>query len=269
MIDGICCTQNDKYVLVLIETFSNELKTLIRNNLSSICHGEADVATGKELYSYKNTLIEFLKRYNSKSEDQKKGMIGELLVHIIISELLENFSIVSPFFNSEERNVKKGFDLVIHKEGTTDIWITEVKSGEKQEENASKSAIKLIDRSKNDLKDRLGGDSTSLWLNAINGAKLVMDETNNERTAIISVLQDYGSDATKNKISSASINAILAGSLFCNMDDKIDKVEIEEKCNKIDAQKLFNDVFVIAIQKETYGKVYEFLKGESQNEFNA
>ncbi len=39
------------------------------------------------MYSYKATVQEFLKRYENKTEKIKKGLIGELLTHIIIKEI--------------------------------------------------------------------------------------------------------------------------------------------------------------------------------------
>lgn len=66
-----------------------------------------------KIYSYKETVKEFIKRYktdNNVSEDRKKGMIGELLVHIVL-ELEGRFFAASPFFNMEERSFKKGMML--------------------------------------------------------------------------------------------------------------------------------------------------------------
>ena len=57
-----------------IETFSDDLKELIRENLSAICHGGDKFNRNKDLYSYKKTLAEFIKRYERKTEDIKKGV---------------------------------------------------------------------------------------------------------------------------------------------------------------------------------------------------
>ncbi len=62
-----------------------------------------------KIYSYK-VMKEFVKRYktnNDASEDRKKGMIGELLVHVVL-EIEGRFTTASPFFNMEERSFKKG-----------------------------------------------------------------------------------------------------------------------------------------------------------------
>ncbi|MTB65395.1 hypothetical protein GKR48_00830 [Providencia sp. wls1943] len=59
------------------------------------------------MYRYAPTLQAFLERYENTSENTKKGMIGELLSHIIINEFFDNFEIASPFFNLEEKSIKK------------------------------------------------------------------------------------------------------------------------------------------------------------------
>ncbi len=58
-------------------------------------------------------------------------MLGELLSHVIILKLFPNFEVVSPFFNMEEKSIRKGFDLLLYEASTNNIWITEVKSGAK------------------------------------------------------------------------------------------------------------------------------------------
>ena len=54
-------------------------------------------------------------------------MVGELLVHTIFSNYFQDYQSLSPFFNLEENNIKKGFDLVLLK--NNEIWINEVKAG--------------------------------------------------------------------------------------------------------------------------------------------
>ena len=263
---GITFVKNDYYSIIIIESFSDDIKKAIRYRLSSICYGAADAATGHSLYSYRNTLKEFIKRYENKTDKQKKGMIGELLLHIIMTELLNNqFTVNSPFFNTEERNVKKGFDVVLNKVGTHEIWLAEVKSGETHS-NASIKAVDLINTAQNDLITRLNGDSVSLWLNAINGAKIAIEETRDDRSAIISLLQQCGNSATDNSVNSKDFNVILVGNVFSSLDNRITQDAISSKYKSVINQKCFNSVYLIAIQKETYQKIYQYIESESKNE---
>ena len=73
----------DEFSIFYISELSDDLKAVIRNCLASVCHGAAKAATGRQMYCYKITLQEFLRRYNGKSESTRKGMIGELLLHIL------------------------------------------------------------------------------------------------------------------------------------------------------------------------------------------
>lgn len=85
-IKGIEYENHDGYSIFIISDFSDELKKTIRERLSTVCHGAAKASTGRLMYCYKTTLKEFVRRYNDKPEKTRKGMIGELLLHILLTE---------------------------------------------------------------------------------------------------------------------------------------------------------------------------------------
>ena len=95
-----------EYVIYFIEDLSTELKQEIRNRLVAVCHGADQAQSLLKIYSYKETVKEFVKRYKTNkdaSEDRKKGMIGELLVHVVL-ELEGRFALVSAsFFQGSNR----------------------------------------------------------------------------------------------------------------------------------------------------------------------
>lgn len=213
--DGVIVIKDNDSCVFYIEQFSDMLKDAIRRNLASICRGPADAATGRPMFSYKATLIEFVKRYNGKTEKQKKGLIGELILHVLLHELLDEYAVDSPFFNNEERNVKKGFDVVLNKKETNELWITEVKSGNLHRgKNATQTIVELINTAKGDLNERLNADSVSLWLNAIAGAKKAFDDNPDKKRAIVSILEDNGDAATEGTLCSSEINVILLAHYF-------------------------------------------------------
>lgn len=78
-IEGVSFSKTDKYSLFLILELSDEMKEIIRAQLATICHGENNVNAGYRMYSYKNTIKEFLKRYEDKPENIKIGMITRVL----------------------------------------------------------------------------------------------------------------------------------------------------------------------------------------------
>ncbi len=263
-IKGITFKKTDNYSLFFVSDLSDDLKNAIRSRLSAICYGAGNANMGGDIYCYKNTLKEFLKRYSKKSDEHKKGMIGELLLHVLVLELLDEYDVNSPFFNTEERHVKKGFDIVLSKKRANDLWLAESKSGELHaRKNASETAEDLINAAQSDLYRRLNGDSVPLWLNAINGARLAIAENRDDRAAIISLIQNCGSLAAREEMTSDQMNVILVATVFSDLSDTISEENIKNKYTSVSNTKKFKDVYVIAIQKHTYTAIYEFLKSES------
>lgn len=128
LIPGVVKENHSDYVLYFVENLIDELKQEIRNRLAAVCHGVDQTQSSLKIYSYKETVKEFIKRYKTPkddSEDRKKGMIGELLVHVIL-ELEGRFTTASPFFNMEERSFKKGYDVALFETETNELWIAEV-----------------------------------------------------------------------------------------------------------------------------------------------
>ncbi|WP_294315211.1 Hachiman antiphage defense system protein HamA [uncultured Chryseobacterium sp.] len=159
-INGIRTIQNRKYFIFFIENFSDELKQLIRDQLQGIFHGFSEYESLEEFYSYQNTLKSFLERYNSKYDDAKKGIIGELLCHIILSNELDDFKCLSILKNKEERQVKKGFDIIYYNLENIKLWYTEVKSGHKNESpNCSDANVVLLKRSRSGYANKISSIS--------------------------------------------------------------------------------------------------------------
>ncbi|MBQ2788071.1 MAG: hypothetical protein IJE97_00435 [Thermoguttaceae bacterium] len=113
LLPGVIKEERDGCALYVVERLSEELKKEIRDRLSAICNGAAQAESPCLLYSYSETAKEFVKRYQESeksSQNRRKGMIGELLAHVIL-EIEGRFIVASPFFNMEERSFKKGFDI--------------------------------------------------------------------------------------------------------------------------------------------------------------
>ena len=128
-IRGVRCISKDTYAVFYVEEFSDDLKSVIRSQLSSICHGVSKATKCRKRYNYLNTLKSFLERYESKNELIKIGMIGELLTRIIVIIYFPDFMTVSPSFNTEEKSMPKGFDIMLYFDEENELWFTEIKSG--------------------------------------------------------------------------------------------------------------------------------------------
>ncbi len=264
---GVQYIKNDNCSLFVVRELSDEIKNAIREQLSEICYGENNANTSRRLYSYRNTVKEFLKRYEAKPEKIQIGMIGEVLVHLILSNYFDEFKSVTPYFNMEERSIKKGYDVVLTEVNSPNLWITEVKSGKLHRNKSSDQTMsELIGTAKRDLEKRLNEDNISLWLEAINGAKVSFDSTSTMKEAVIDVLETWGEDASDGIYTSNNKNVMLTGFLFSNISDMITIENVNRKQKQIESEQTFGRVYVLALQKETYTKVYEFLKKEASDE---
>lgn len=263
-IDGIKFIKTKEYAYCNIEYFSDELKSIIRAHLSEICHGTGKASTGRIMYSYETTIKEFLNRYEKKTTKIKKGLIGELLTHIIISEMFPEYRVITPYFNLEERSIKKGFDIVlVSKKANYELFVTEVKAGEVHKGKTSDETMNdLIGLAKNDLLSRLSDDNTSLWHNAINGAQSALDRNDDYKDAIIEVLEDMGDKSVVGQVNNRDINVFLTGVLFASFSDRASEVNTKKKLKTIAKEGKFKSVFGLSIQKETFVKVYNFFKDE-------
>ncbi len=267
MLDGVEYCKEKKFSVFRINEFSESIKKSMREQLAEICHGEVYAKTGRRAYNYKNTIKEFLKRYEKKSEKIRIGMIGELLVHLIFCNYFKEYKTVTPYFNMEERSIKKGYDLVLTEVDSQILWITEVKSGKlRSKENANQTMNNLIGTAKKDLTKRLNNENVSLWMEAVNCANISFNDKHAMKQAVIDVLLDWNDEATDGKYSSCDKNVVLTGVLFADIDDAIDDDNARKKQNRIEKGKIFQQVYVLEIQKATYSKVYNFLKEEALSE---
>ncbi len=61
-------------------------------------------------------------------------------------------------------------------------------------------------------------------------------------------------------------DVILAGVLFADTADRVTEENTKKKQEAIEKGETFNSVYVLAIQKETYKAIYDFLKDEASDE---
>ena len=269
MIDGVRKINSDEWSVYFIDNLSDALKAVIRERLSSICYGSINANRGWEIYSYKATVKEFVHRYNDQSADKKrlKGMIGELLFHVLMS-LEDNYYAASAFFNLEERSFKKGFDLSFLNLLSHELWIAEVKSGERMKNHSdqTQTAVNLINTAKKDLEKRLSSENNTLWINAINHAQLAVAETIDEKKVIINLLGKYANQAQQGQYISDDKNVILVGVLFHDLNEEADPLKIEKKHEKTKKAAIFNNLVTVVIQQNTYEEVFRFLEDEAADE---
>jgi|SRR5690554_1287923 len=248
--------------ICIVENLSEDLKEIIRKQLSSICHGATIGESGKKSYSYHNTLREFLKRYDTKSESTKKGMIGELLSHVLFIEFFREFQIISPFFNLEERSIKKSFDILLYSSDQKNIYYTEVKSGNAKDEKSDDKNITLLGIAKSDIQQKLNDNNDNNWLNAINGAKISL-EKKNIKNEVIEILENCLEDSQESNLNSKGKSVILVSVTYNSISDKITLSRVKDYSTK--NAKDFCRCILFSIQNETYQSIESFLRAEVAN----
>lgn len=250
--DGVIKRKYGNSIIIEIHFLSNELKEKIKKELTTICHGEYALISESIHFSFESTLAELVNHRIPKSKIKKIGAIGELLLNVIIRSFTD-LKIISPFFNVEERNVKKGFDIIAI-DSSNKIWIIESKAGELGKElNVTNKVCERIRTAKNDLNKRLNEENSQLWLNAIKCVKSSLDN-NSEKNTVVKILEK-----TSNTAISSDKNVVLGGTVFCMFDSKIDGKGLTELYNSIKDSNLFSDLIIIAIQKQTYQAIFEYL----------
>lgn len=262
--NGVNFIQNDLYVMCCIEALSEDLQKAIRDNLTRICHGADQASRDRAIFRYSATLMAFFERYTSKPKNIKIGMLGELLAHVVILKMLPKYHVVSPFFNMEEKSIRKGFDLLLYELESNEVWITEVKAGEAGDGNSPCAATRLLlSKARDDLKVRLGEQELNHWLNAINAAQKSIKTTAHYRDSVLEILDMEGERVVLNSASATDNNVVLVSSLFSNVSTKIIEKTISDFSEDLRHRALFKSVLVLSLHKGTLQKLEEFLKKEA------
>ena len=256
-ISGVRIIENTTHSVFYIDELSDELKQIIRDQLQGIWNGFSDTESLPEFYSYKNTLSSFLDRYNSKSDETKKGMVGELLSHILLGQQNNNLTSLSILKNKEERNIKKGFDIIYCDIDNEKLWYSEVKSGATDSSTATDYNSVLLKRAKDGIQAMINENRNSLWESALFDVAATIKESDGRLN-----FQELLSNDSPIMRTEQAKNVILISVLYHNLTDKIDINSIENFRNSVIEEGVFLDTIVISIQKATYLAVSDFLNNE-------
>ena len=180
MMEGIFERKNGETIILEVQYLSEDLKKKIRDELVEICHGEYALVLNFDVHSFEATVKELINYRIPKYKKKRIGAIGELLLNVLMREFTD-MRVVSPFFNLEERNAKKGFDIIAV-DSNMELWIIESKAGELGKyKNSTNKVCERINAAKNDLDTRLNEHNSQLWLNAINSVRSALDDTSEKK----------------------------------------------------------------------------------------
>lgn len=258
-IDGVRAIEQENYSIFYIDRFSDEFKQIIREQLHGIWNGFAETDSLPEFYSYKNTLNSFLDRYNPKTDDTKKGMIAELLAHLLINLQDNKLTSLSILKNKEERSIKKGFDIIYCDIDNNKLWYSEVKSGKSEDGSQSSTEYntELLNRSKSSICNMIQERRNSLWESALLDVSAMIKE-NEGRLNLKELLSN---DAPViNPIQKK--NVILISTLYHNLTDQIEEDSVSDFFSSTVTEDIFEDVIIVSIQKTTFETIANFLSHE-------
>ena len=270
LIDGIKVLERNDSKFYIIESVSEDFKTLLRTNMAEICFGISKIEITSTKFSFQNTVKEFLLRFQPLKErlnDKQKGFLGELLTHIVLRQD-KNIEPLSVYFNLEDKSFKKGFDLVFQNQFTKNIVLVEVKSGSKRSNqiNITDTTKDLLNTAKNDLINRLNNtkDRERLWNNALSHVQIAISDTNTEKMALKKLLNEHWE------------NMSLKQDLFLVagvMEPLSNQISIETVCehhddirkNK-DLNLLSDKISIIVIHNDIFRDLYRFFLEVKENE---
>lgn len=164
---------NDETSLTVLEFngLSTELRTMLDENLVSICEGEFSTSSVDEV---KRRIIELFRGKESNEPEEysnwEMGAVAELFIHLYMKS--KDLKQECMYFNLEDRSAKKGFDGYYTGEGLH--WIMESKSGAISSQNVSHG--EKLKEALVDLKQKFTGTGKSKnnpWREAFNHASHV------------------------------------------------------------------------------------------------
>lgn len=256
-ISGIDTVSTPRGAVIVVSELSDDLKTHIRELMGQICHGSVFVKENPDHYSFRETVLEFLVRFESQSTKTQLGMVGEMFTHLFAEYAFPDMRNVSVYFNKEERSIKKGFDLTFYSDSDL-LWYTEVKTGRLKTGAAGTKVAKLANTAARDLKEKLSGTHRkSIWASAIIDANIALGEL--QSATVKTILRRHSSEPGEHPH-----NVLVATGLIHPVsEDSISTVDIEALVDSIASRHTFAEIRLLAIQKSTVEKFIEFLKNEA------
>ena len=253
--EEILTIEDSNIKLCFINDFSDKLKNYIKQFLTIVCYGphinKPEISCE---YPFEKTIKSCKERYDSKTPEMKKGMLGELLAHILINNYVKNLKVFSPYFNKEEANIRKGFDILYIDTDDNCIRYGEVKSGELHAgKTITQTNNDLLSAAETDLKDKFSDVTRQvLWDNAKFDASLFRG-----------VNEDYNIHTLLNEDESTSLSndkkVILISVCFHDINDKIEIEQIKAFYERLLGRNTFSDAIIFSVQKNTLDKMIKFM----------
>ena len=221
--------ENIKVLVVDFENFSDEEKLFIKKNLVEICYGK------DSSYSPRIVAKKLLKFFSKAAERTKKGAIAEFFQTMIIRN--QGFAQNHCYRNLEEGSIKKGFDGLFLKNGST--WIMESKSSYKLTSHRNKHKG-TIDKAYNGIDKMLKGESDNdPWENAAKHSKVF-----GSSKSLVKKLEQLSSDYFDEHYQKIEDTNILIGSTIISVEISGIEKDITSLENYIITHNAQNEIIV-------------------------
>ena len=253
--------KDENITICYIKDFSDNFKEHIKEVLTVVCYGPTiNNPEDIKYYPFKDTIKCFKERYDSKTEKTKKGMLGELIAHVLINLYADNLKVFSQYFNKEESSIRKGFDILYIDVINNCIRYGEVKSGNKSVgKTVSQTNNHLLYNAETDLKNKFTSSARyALWDNAKCDANVYMKSTANQNSINLhDLLQN-----DRNSHISTDKHVILISVCFSDINDRIDLQETKNFYTEHCQRNNFSETILFSIQKSTFQKIEQFFNEE-------
>lgn len=247
--------------LVLITHISDELKAHIEANFARWCYGDATIADAPANFTFAEVAKEFMRRYRKKTKKTQLGMIGELLVHATMPYVFDDLENFAVYFNKEERNIKKGFDLTFFERANRRIWYAEVKSGRSPVAPLPEKARKLIYAAMHGLAAKLKDpEGRSWWDSALYDATATL--TSRKRVTVKQLLNNDLSHVLTQTTHKWS-GVLAAVVIHPHGQATLDPTQLADQLETLSVLNTFDATRMLVTQKSTIERVVQFLEESS------
>lgn len=246
--NGLRVVAVDDASILVLEEVTEEIKDRLRLKLVDYCYGRVKAAEDPDYYSLDTTIREFFKLYDTKSDETRLGIAGELIVHLLVPHGHEQLVSAALYLNKEESAIKKGFDLTFYDGRDGGLWYGEVKAGRVNDDQTADTKVKdLIGLAERSLHDMFTKDiRKKRW-----DAALIDADATLQGVEAKSVKQLLRADfKTVNGGGVARVRALLCGVVM----HKLDLSEIDEDTGKailksVTGRRRFADLRLLLIQQ--------------------
>ncbi|MCS4275162.1 hypothetical protein M2390_000320 [Mycetocola sp. BIGb0189] len=82
--DGVRAVTIDDASILVLEEVTQEIKDTLNATLVEYCYGRVNAGEDSDYYSLDTTIDEFFKLYDTKCDETRLDIAGELIVHLLV-----------------------------------------------------------------------------------------------------------------------------------------------------------------------------------------